>query len=106
MAEVTTGPAINITNAEAGAAKFSGSDSRSFNYFKPKGRQASVYEDVTIDVQPDPTRHLLQGWLYAFADGTAGYDPAWTKLKSSAGQGIVRLTCVTCCTPATGGAPR
>lgn len=83
MAEVTTGPAIHITNAEAGAAKFSGWDSRSFNYFTPKGRQASVYEDVTIDVQPDPTRHLLQGWLYAFADGTAGYDPAWTKLKSS-----------------------
>ena len=69
-----TGPAIHITNAEAGAATFSGSDSRSFNYFKPKGRQASVYEDVTVDVQPDPNRYLLQGWLYAFADGTAGFD--------------------------------
>src|SRR6266700_1515944 len=78
-----TGPAINITNAQAGAAAFSGSDSRSFNYFKPKGRQASVYEDVTIDVQPDPDRFLLQGWLYAFADGTEGYDPRWTKMKSS-----------------------
>ncbi len=78
-----TGPAINITNAGAGAATFSGSDSRSFNYFKPKGRQASVYEDVTVDVQPDPDRYLLQGWLYAFADGTEGYDPRWTKMKSS-----------------------
>ena len=78
-----TGPAIHVTNAGAGAATFSGSDSRSFNYFTPKGRNASVYEDVTVDVQPDPDRYLLQGWLYAFADGTEGYDPRWTKMKSS-----------------------
>lgn len=81
--ELNTGPAIHITNADAGAFKFSGSDSRSFNYFTPKGRHASVYEDVTVDVQPDPKRHLLQGWLYAFADGTAGFDESWTKMKSS-----------------------
>src|SRR5579875_497401 len=80
---IDNGPAIHITNAVAGAATFAGSDSRSFNYFKPKGRQASVYEDVTVDVQPDPHRYLLQGWLYAFADGTEGYDPRWTKMKSS-----------------------
>jgi len=83
VADQNTGPAIHITNAEAGASKFSGSDSRSFNYFTPKGRQASVYEDVTVDVQPDPTRHLLQGWLYAFADGVAGFSETWTKVKSS-----------------------
>jgi len=29
-----------------------------------------------MDVQPDPERYLLQGWLYAFADGTEGYDRA------------------------------
>src|SRR2546430_1614305 len=78
-----TGPAIQITNAGAGASKFSGSDSRSFNYFTPKGRHASVYEDVTVDVQPDPKRYLLQGWLYAFADGVAGFSETWTKVKSS-----------------------
>src|SRR6266478_4602575 len=78
-----TGPAIHITNAGAGASKFSGSDSRSYNYFKPKGRHASVYEDVTVDVQPDPSRYLLQGWLYAFADGVAGFSETWTKLQSS-----------------------
>ena len=77
------GPAIHVTNAGAGAATFAGSDSRSFNYFTPKGRNSSVYEDVTVDVQPDPGRYLLQGWLYAFADGTEGYDPRWTKMKSS-----------------------
>ena len=30
-----------------------------------------------------PARHLLQGWIYAFADGTAGYPEEWTALKSS-----------------------
>ncbi len=38
----------------AGAAKFSDWDSRKFNYFEPKGRKATHYEDVTVDVQPDP----------------------------------------------------
>jgi propane monooxygenase small subunit len=83
MIDPNAGPAINITNAQAGAASFAGSESRSYNYFTPKGRHASVYEDVTVDVQPDPKRYLLQGWLYAFADGTAGYDESWTKMKSS-----------------------
>lgn len=83
MSDPTTGPAIHVTNAQAGAATFSGSDSRSYNYFTPKGRHASVYEDVTVDVQPDTKRYLMQGWLYAFADGTEGYDERWTKMKSS-----------------------
>jgi len=77
------GPAITVTNAYAGAATFAGSDSRDYNYFTPKGRKQSNYEDVTVDVQPDPTRHLLQGWVYAFADGTGSYSEKWTKLKSS-----------------------
>lgn len=76
-------PVIRMTDAEAGAAVFPGSDSRAFNYYKPKKRRATLYEDVTVDVQPDPNRYLLQGWLYSFADGTAGYSPEWTKLKSS-----------------------
>ncbi len=42
-----------------------------------------MYEDVTVDVQPDPERHLTQGWVYAFADGTSGYPQEWTALKSS-----------------------
>jgi propane monooxygenase small subunit len=42
-----------------------------------------VYEDVTVDVQPDPARHLTQGWVYAFANGDAGYPHEWTVLKSS-----------------------
>ena len=72
-----------FTDAEAGAKEFPSSKSRSYNYFTPKKRRASVYEDVTIDVQPDPERHLTQGWIYAFANGQAGYPQEWTALKSS-----------------------
>ncbi len=72
-----------FTDAEAGAREFPSSTSRSFNYFTPRKRRASVYEDVTVDVQPDPERHLTQGWVYAFADGTSGYPQEWTALKSS-----------------------
>ncbi|MGH2910628.1 MAG: toluene hydroxylase [Solirubrobacteraceae bacterium] len=72
-----------FTDAEAGAKEFPSSTSRSFNYFTPAKRRATVYEDVTVDIQPDPARHLLQGWIYGFADGTGGYPQEWTALKSS-----------------------
>jgi propane monooxygenase small subunit len=72
-----------FTDAEAGALEFPSSKSRSYNYFTPRKRRATVYEDVTIDVQPDPARHLTQGWVYAFANGDAGYPEKWTDLKSS-----------------------
>jgi len=71
-----------FTDAEGGAKEFPSSRSRSYNYFEPKKRRATVYEDVTIDVQPDPERHLTQGWVYAFADGSCGYPQEWTALKS------------------------
>ena len=72
-----------FTDAEAGAREFPSSTSRTYNYFTPAKRKATVYEDVTVDIQPDPARHLLQGWLYGFADGTGGYPQEWTALKSS-----------------------
>ena len=58
-----------FTDAEAGAKEFPSWQSRSYNYFTPRKRRATVYEDVTVDVQPDPARHLTQGWVYAFANG-------------------------------------
>jgi propane monooxygenase small subunit len=72
-----------FTDAEAGAQEFPSWQSRSYNYFTPRKRRATVYEDVTVDVQPDPARHLSQGWVYAFANGDAGYPQDWTVLKSS-----------------------
>jgi propane monooxygenase small subunit len=72
-----------FTDAEAGAREFPSSESRTFTYYKPQKRRASVYEDVTVDVQPDPERYLIQGWIYGFADGVGGYRHDWTALKSS-----------------------
>jgi propane monooxygenase small subunit len=75
--------AATAKSGAAGAKIFAGSDSRKFNYFEPKGRKATHYEDVTVDVQPDPERYLLQDWIISFADGTPGYTKAWTAIKSS-----------------------
>jgi propane monooxygenase small subunit len=72
-----------FTDAEAGAREFPSWQSRTFSYFTPRKRRATVYEDVTVDVQPDPERYLTQGWIYGFADGPGGYPKDWTALKSS-----------------------
>ncbi|MEB3100119.1 toluene hydroxylase [Ferviditalea candida] len=72
-----------IQSAEAGAKTFAGSNSRKYNYFEPKGRKATLYENVTVDVQPDPERYLLQGWIISFPDGTPAYSDKWTRIKSS-----------------------
>src|SRR5262245_20176 len=76
-------PKPGFTDAEAGAKEFPSWQSRSFNYFTPRKRRATVYEDVTVDVQPEPARHLSQGWVYEFANGIGGYPEEWTALKSS-----------------------
>ena len=72
-----------MKSGAAGAAKFAGSDSRKYNYFEPKGRKATHYEDMTVDVQPDPKRYLLQDWIISFADGTPTYFESWTAAKST-----------------------
>jgi propane monooxygenase small subunit len=76
-------PKIEFTDSEAGALTFPSSKSRAYNYYKPAKLRATMYEDVTVDVQPDPERHLSQGWIYGFADGPGGYPQEWTKAKSS-----------------------
>ncbi|MCY0909585.1 MAG: toluene hydroxylase [Sulfobacillus thermotolerans] len=70
-------------SAEAGAQRFPDWDSRRYRYYQPAGRKATLYEDVTVDVQPDPDRYLLQGWIISFADGTPAYSSTRTRLKSS-----------------------
>ena len=67
----------------AGSSTFSGSDSRRYSYFEPEGRRATLYEDVTVDVQPDPSRHLLQGWIIEFANGEPAYSANSTVAQSS-----------------------
>lgn len=76
-------PKIEFTDSEAGALEFPSSKSRTYNYFKPAKLRATMYEDVTVDVQPDPARYLSQGWIYGFGDGPGGYPHEWTEAKSS-----------------------
>lgn len=74
---------VPVNSGAAGAAKFASWDSRKYNYFEPKGRKATHYEDMTLDVQPDPKRYLLQDWIIRFADGGPTYNENWTSAKSS-----------------------
>jgi propane monooxygenase small subunit len=71
-----------FTDAEAGAREFPDSNARRFNYYTPKKRKQTHYEDVTVEVQPDTRHYLSQGWLYGFSDGRGGYPLEWTVLKA------------------------
>lgn len=75
-------PRLEFTDAEAGAYDFPDSEARQYNYFKPKKRRQTHYEDTTVEVQPDPRHYLTQGWIFAFADGKGGYPLEWTALKA------------------------
>jgi propane 2-monooxygenase small subunit len=77
-------PQPHFTDAEAGAKEFpdSGASARRYNYYEPAKRKQTHYEDVTVEVQPDPRHYLSQGWIYGFADGQRGYPLTWTKLKA------------------------
>jgi propane 2-monooxygenase small subunit len=56
---------------------------RSFQWFEPKRRRASLYEDVTIDSQPSIHRHLDREWPVHFEDGRGLWWPESTALESS-----------------------
>ena len=75
-------PQPEFTDAEAGAKVFPDSTARRYNYYTPQKRKQSHYEDVTVEVQPDPRHYLAQGWLYGFSDGRGGYPLDWTALKA------------------------
>ena len=75
-------PKPDFTDAEAGARTFPDSTKRDFNYYTPAKRKQTRYEDVTVEVQPDPRHYLAQGWLYGFSDGRGGYPLDWTALKA------------------------
>ena len=77
-------PQPSFTDAEAGAKVFpdSGPEARRFNYYTSAKRKQTLYEDVTVEVQPDPRHYLSQGWIYGFANGEGGYPLTWTKLKA------------------------
>ncbi len=54
-------PKPEFTDAEAGAKVFPDSTLRRYNYYTPAKRKQSHYEDVTVEVQPDPRHYLAPG---------------------------------------------
>ena len=83
---MTAAPEADLEkSAAAGAAQFVGSDSRRYNYFDPKGRKATHYEDVTVDVQPDPKRYLLQDWIMNLPTAPRAISRVGQKLKAATG---------------------
>ena len=68
-----------FTDAEAGAKVFPDSDSRRYNYFTPAKRKQSHYEDVTVEVQPDPRG---PGLAVRVLRRHGGYPLDWTVLKA------------------------
>jgi len=56
---------------------------RTFQWFKPRKRRATLYEDVTIDTQPSVHRHLERGWPVHFEDGRGLWWEGSTALRSS-----------------------
>ncbi|MGC1488082.1 MAG: aromatic/alkene monooxygenase hydroxylase subunit beta [Albidovulum sp.] len=73
----------SVGSGAAGAAQFADSESRRYRYFEPRGKRATHYEDVTVDVQPDPERYLIQNWIIAFPNGKGAYEKDSTQAKSS-----------------------
>ncbi|MEA2346760.1 MAG: propane 2-monooxygenase small subunit [Thermoleophilaceae bacterium] len=58
-------------------------DERSFQWFTPTKRRASIYEDVTMDTQPSVHRFLERGWQMCFDDGAPTWSDDSTALKST-----------------------
>lgn len=46
---------------------------RAPRWFKPQRRRSTLYEDVTVDVQPSIDRHTIFGYFHAFPDGRPTY---------------------------------
>lgn len=59
------------------------SGSRSFGYYRPAGRRQTEYEDLTCDMQSDPSHFAFQGWPIRFNDGRNPIIEESTVLKSS-----------------------
>jgi len=55
---------------------------RTFQWVVPKGRKASVYEDITLDTQPSVHRFLQNGYFVSFPDGRGTWDDASTALDA------------------------
>lgn len=55
---------------------------RSFQWYTPKKRRATLYEDVTVDTQPSVHRHVNREWPVHFEDGRGLWSDDSTALRA------------------------
>jgi propane monooxygenase small subunit len=79
--EAGTGPPVKKVGD--GAPRRGEDPERSFQWYTPKKRRATMYEDVTIDTQPSVHRHLDRGWPVHFEDGRGLWSEDSTRLRAS-----------------------
>ncbi|WP_205697238.1 hypothetical protein [Conexibacter sp. SYSU D00693] len=56
---------------------------RTFQWVVPKGRKASIYEDITLDTQPSVHRFMTGGYMVGFEDGRGTWDDGSTALDAT-----------------------
>jgi hypothetical protein len=66
-----------------GAGRRGEDPERSFQWYTPHKRRATIYEDVTVDSQPSVHRHLNRGWPVHFEDGRGLWSEDSTALRST-----------------------
>jgi hypothetical protein len=80
----TAPPAGDGAGSSVRSERLRGDDpERSFAWYTPMRRRATLYEDVTVDTQPSIHRHLDREWPVHFEDGRGMWWPESTRLASS-----------------------
>ncbi len=79
--EAGTGPPVKKVGD--GAPRRGEDPERSFQWYTPKKRRATIYEDVTMDTQPSVHRHLDRGWPVHFEDGRGLWSEDSTRLRAT-----------------------
>jgi hypothetical protein len=75
-------PAPPVKRLDDGSGRSRKDESRrGFLYFTPQKRRPSLYEEVTLDTQPSPLRHMRGGWLISFEDGRGTHSLGSTRLR-------------------------
>lgn len=55
---------------------------REFSYIKPQGRKATEYEELTLHIQPDPTRFAWAGWPILTPEGRSPWSEETTAVHA------------------------
>src|ERR1700741_4340380 len=78
--EMSAGAGPPVKKVGDGAARRGDEPERSFQWYTPKKRRATMDEDVTVDSQPSVHRHLDRGWPVHFEAGRGLWSEDSTRL--------------------------